>query len=171
MTITELGAIGELVGGVAVIGSLIFVGLQVRHGNALNRAESVRSFARDYNSFLMQVKEPDFVDVFRRGIRDFESLSPKDQTRLHLVLFNHFMLGFADSMIDPKRIGPFAPFLDVAFAAITRAPGFLPWWHRVRGTFEGLGPDYYARLGKTEAPDLLEFAPWFAYDESEREGA
>ena len=30
MTIMELGAIGELVGGVAVIASLIFVGLQVR---------------------------------------------------------------------------------------------------------------------------------------------
>ena len=30
MTITELGAIGELVGGVAVIGSLIFVGMQIR---------------------------------------------------------------------------------------------------------------------------------------------
>ncbi len=30
MDIMELGAIGELVGGVAVIGSLIFVGLQIR---------------------------------------------------------------------------------------------------------------------------------------------
>ena len=31
MDIMELGAIGELVGGVAVIASLIFVGLQIRH--------------------------------------------------------------------------------------------------------------------------------------------
>lgn len=33
MDIMELGAIGELVGGVAVIGSLIYVGLQVRQNN------------------------------------------------------------------------------------------------------------------------------------------
>ena len=41
----ELGAIGELVGALAVVGSLIFVGLQVRQSNALNRAESIRAFA------------------------------------------------------------------------------------------------------------------------------
>ncbi len=35
MDIMELGAVGELVGGVAVIASLIFVGLQMRHGNRL----------------------------------------------------------------------------------------------------------------------------------------
>ena len=38
MDIMGLGAIGELVGGVAVIGSLIFVGLQVRGSNHLARA-------------------------------------------------------------------------------------------------------------------------------------
>ncbi len=52
MDIMELGAIGELVGGVAVVASLLYVGLQVRQSNAINRAESVRSFVRDYNSFL-----------------------------------------------------------------------------------------------------------------------
>ncbi len=43
MDILELGAIGELVGGLAVIGSLIFVGLQVRQNNRLTRAEAIRS--------------------------------------------------------------------------------------------------------------------------------
>ena len=33
MDIMELGAIGELVGGVAVVASLIFVGVQVRQSN------------------------------------------------------------------------------------------------------------------------------------------
>ena len=38
--------------GVAVIGSLIFVAVQVRYSNAINRAESVCSFVRDYNTDL-----------------------------------------------------------------------------------------------------------------------
>ena len=33
MDIMELGAIGELVGGVAVVGPLLFVGFQVRQSN------------------------------------------------------------------------------------------------------------------------------------------
>ena len=38
MDIMELGAIGELVGGVAVIASLIYVGFQVRQSNSVARA-------------------------------------------------------------------------------------------------------------------------------------
>ena len=40
MDIMELGAIGELVGGVAVIGSLIFVGIQLRTTTKTLRAQS-----------------------------------------------------------------------------------------------------------------------------------
>ena len=60
MNIMELGAIGELVGGVAVIGSLIYVGLQVRQSNAqavranqIAKSESNRSLARDFNAIAM----------------------------------------------------------------------------------------------------------------------
>ena len=41
MDIMELGAIGELVGGVAVIGSLIYVGMQVRQNTQATRAQAV----------------------------------------------------------------------------------------------------------------------------------
>ena len=40
MGIVELGASGELVGGVAVVASLLYVGLQVRQGTAATRAAS-----------------------------------------------------------------------------------------------------------------------------------
>ncbi len=46
----ELGAIGELVGALAVIGSLVYVGLQIRQSNRLEKAESVRATTRDYVS-------------------------------------------------------------------------------------------------------------------------
>ena len=44
MDIMELGAIGELVGGVAVVGSLIYVGLQVRQSNRLAQADAVQAY-------------------------------------------------------------------------------------------------------------------------------
>ncbi len=40
MDIMELGAIGELVGGFAVVTSLIYVDLQVRQSNQISQAES-----------------------------------------------------------------------------------------------------------------------------------
>ena len=47
MNIMELGAVSERVGGVAVIASLIYVGLQVKQSNRLSAAETVRSFLRE----------------------------------------------------------------------------------------------------------------------------
>ena len=49
MNIMELGAIGELVGGVAVIASLLYVGLQVRQSNLDGRAEAHRAFMTQWN--------------------------------------------------------------------------------------------------------------------------
>ena len=49
MDIMELGAIGELVGGVAVIVSLIYVGLQVRQANKAGSRESYRTWVSEMN--------------------------------------------------------------------------------------------------------------------------
>ena len=52
MGIMELGAIGELVGGVAVIGSLIFVGLQIRQGNATDSLSASLGLQSSHNEMV-----------------------------------------------------------------------------------------------------------------------
>ena len=61
MDIMALGAIGELVGGVAVIGSLLFVGIQLRHSNHLARADAELEVGRmnmDYMRLLAESEVP-----------------------------------------------------------------------------------------------------------------
>jgi len=174
MDILELGAIGELVSGLAVVGSLIFVGLQIRQSNQLNQAESVRAFARDYNNLLMHLKKPDLLDIWRRGSIDFDSLSGSEKSQVHLVLLYHFVLGWADSKIDPSRSGPFAAFLDQAFGLTVRAPGFAQWWRQFKRGPESLSPGYAAYiddLPKLKGGELLEAMPWFEPNESDTRGA
>ena len=75
MDIMELGAIGELVGGVAVIATLVFVGLQVRQSNDLERTETLRAFARDWSLAVVEpLREADSADLIRRGNGRFEDL-------------------------------------------------------------------------------------------------
>ena len=112
MDIMELGAIGELVGGVAVIASLIYVGMQVRQSNQINRAESVRAFVRDYNTFLYKLSEQ--TEILRRGSVDWDGLSGEEQAKLHFLLLSQFMLGVGDSIATPDRSDPFAHFIDGA---------------------------------------------------------
>ncbi len=49
MTISEWGAIGELIGGIAIIISLIYVGIQVKHSTQTAEAAAAQSFADVHN--------------------------------------------------------------------------------------------------------------------------
>ncbi len=165
MDIMELGAIGELVGGVAVIASLIYVGLQVRQSNAINRAESVRSFVRDYNAYLYKILDNE--SVFRGGTADFDALSSADQTKLHLLLLSQFMLGLGDSVASPNRADAFSTFIDNSVAMGVSV--FPQWWSRFKGMPEGLAPDYAAHIEALapDAPSVRETMPWFYQDNVE----
>ncbi len=66
MDIMELGAIGELVGCVAVVASLVYVGLQVRQsnrqserGNRTAQSQSNRATARDFNALAVAATDGD----------------------------------------------------------------------------------------------------------------
>ena len=43
MSLQDWGAIGERVGGVAIIVSLLYVGLQIKHGNRETRANTLQA--------------------------------------------------------------------------------------------------------------------------------
>ena len=43
MSLQDWGAIGELLGGVAIIVSLLYVGLQIKHGNQETRANTLQA--------------------------------------------------------------------------------------------------------------------------------
>ena len=64
MNIMELGAIGELVGGVAVIASLVFVGLQVRQGNALAQGAAELEVGRMNMDYLRLGAEGNFSAIW-----------------------------------------------------------------------------------------------------------
>ena len=81
MNIMELGAIGELVGGVAVIGSLIFVGLQVRHSNRLAQGAAELEMGRMNMDYLRTGAEGDFAAVYSRCYFTPDDASLEDKQR------------------------------------------------------------------------------------------
>jgi len=81
MDIPELGAIGELVGGVAVIVSLVFVGLQVRHSNRLAQGAAELEMGRMNMDYLNAGVHGDFAGVFSRCYFTPEDASTEDKQR------------------------------------------------------------------------------------------
>ena len=93
MDIMELGAIGELVGGVAVIAALIFVGLQVRQGNYLAVAATLRDVVRMTDEYVRDLSmNPSLSDLYFSGLADRDRLSSAERLRFDMILSRLFRL-------------------------------------------------------------------------------
>ncbi len=93
MDIMELGAIGELVGGVAVIGSLIYLALQVRGGAQEQRASSMREAAREMGAVVQAVGETEErAGIWLKGMLEFEAMDALERLRFSVMLGHFFRL-------------------------------------------------------------------------------
>ena len=88
-----VGAIGEVVGGLGVIVTLIYLSLQVRASTVASRVESKLAASQMYGDFIGKlIENPEINDVFVRGRKDFGSLEPEDNHRFSNMALQSFSL-------------------------------------------------------------------------------
>ena len=83
MTIDELGSIGELVGAIATIATLIYLAIQIRSNSRITRSAALQATldgGRDH-TIAPILNNPELVGVYRRGMTSIEVLSADDQAR------------------------------------------------------------------------------------------
>jgi hypothetical protein len=76
-----VGAIGEIVGALAVVISLVYLASQIRTQNRESRAASVHQVIEGYRSSIAALHEPEMADIWVAGIADFDSLAPAQRLR------------------------------------------------------------------------------------------
>ena len=82
MSITELGALGEFIGSIAVVFSLIYLAVQVRQNMRMVRASVRQSISEDVQKLsLLAFEHPD-VAVLMEAARSERELSDPDSNRL-----------------------------------------------------------------------------------------
>lgn len=81
MDLTQLANLGEFIGGVAVIGSLIFVGLQVRHSNHLAQGAAEIENGRMMMDYLRIGAEGDLSSIYYKTYFDPDSTSHDERAR------------------------------------------------------------------------------------------
>ena len=128
-----ISAIGQIVGALAVVISLIYVAREIRTNARSARVASLH----DVNRWLGElVTHPHVRELYYRGIHDFESLKGAD-----IVGFANFMnQGFfifqelyyqqLDGHLDPRIWGP----SEAAMRDLNAYPGVQGWW-RVRSHY------------------------------------
>ena len=155
-----LGAFGEIAGALAVVASLLFVGNQLRQGQAIERAKAQRDLlvqARDWMS-LLAADEEKFESV-RLCLNDFDSADDFTKERFNSWAFNflfifeqvHYM--HIDGFVND---GSFYRF-EQGILSIIRTRGGAQWW---KLAFDIVGTDVgnYIATRLEEIGDSV--APW-----------
>ena len=67
-----LGAIGEIVGAVAVIATLLYLAIQIREARLLTKSTSLQNAVSSFNELnVVMGSDPKTVDLITRGVYDF----------------------------------------------------------------------------------------------------
>jgi hypothetical protein len=138
VTIEDLGNIGELLGAIGVIVSLIYVALQIRQNTKSVRAATFQEAMRDIAAVAdLAAHDPELARIWFSGVRDLESLEWAERHR-----FGAYMLAFfrrvenvvyqtEQGILDRQSWEGFQEALKRIFSH----PGAVAWWQRSRHAF------------------------------------
>ncbi len=128
MDIMELGAIGEAIGGFAVIATLVYLALQVRHSAATGRVAASAAMSDGFNRAIAQF---DLELAKRAMMPGVDGLTAEEQfvwaSQLYIV-FCHLETMFfqgEQGLLDPHGAARERTVM-VWFAT---APGVQAWWN------------------------------------------
>jgi hypothetical protein len=144
MTLSDLSDLGTFISAVAVVASLIFVGVQLKQNTRAVRAAASQAHTAHWQAMLTPVIENEGVaDIYRRGLCGMESLTDNDCVRF-IVLIGA-MFRFAESARLQWVHGQLedAHWLNMErnFIALASQPGFRGYWALRR---EWYAPDFQA---------------------------
>jgi hypothetical protein len=99
LTLEQVYYVGELLGVIAVVASLIYLALQLRQNTLSIRMSSIQALSSDYIGFVGMVAQSEgLADVFLHGLENIESLANTDRIRFRMILSHMFRILFWRTM-------------------------------------------------------------------------
>jgi hypothetical protein len=91
MTLDQLASIGEIIGALAVVVSLIYLAVQVRSNTEAERTSTYQSIVSDFGALNINMSgAPELSGLFTRAMEDYIQLNPDEQARISQVFFQAF---------------------------------------------------------------------------------
>jgi hypothetical protein len=125
-----LGALGEIIGAIAVVLTLVYLAVQTRQNTEAVRHAFARGVMEDANAWRFKiVEDPAVSELFRNGLRDPESLDANDRYRFRMLL---------DALVFHWQHA-ISSGVSIPTANITRVlsrPGGVWYWDRAKAVLE-----------------------------------
>jgi hypothetical protein len=130
-----IGAVGEILGAMGVLGSLVYLGIQIRENTQSLQAANLQSVldgARD-RYFLPMATSGETCELFAKGLNSFDKLDDGERRRFfYLMLEQYFQMQQVMHLHERNLI----PQVDhdawlVYTASLTRTPGGAAMWPQI----------------------------------------
>jgi hypothetical protein len=154
MSLSDLAAIGTLVGGIAVLASLIFVGVELRQNTRAVRATASQAHTANWQQIMNTfVENADVALLWRNGLKNLESLADDDRIRFIALASGIFRfwegarLQWRHGQLDAEH------WQNVRTCALDFAsqPGLRAYWHIRRHWHSADFQEWFEALPMAEA--------------------
>lgn len=138
MTLVDLANVGQAVGALAVIASLVFVGLQVRQNTKATRATALQMNADYWLSYFTMLADNQLGEIYSKGALGREELEG-DQFRQFFFLCRATFMGcenqhhqYLSGLLDDDAYRGYQATIREQIAAF---PGIRAMWQLVKHTY------------------------------------
>jgi hypothetical protein len=159
MKLQDLASVAEIIGGVAVVISLIYVGIQVNDSTSAIRSAAASDATATMQSWYIEMgTNRQASDVWFNAMTSDEPLAARDEFQfmmsMHVAILgmqNSYLL-VKEGTLDPE----FREAVATAIVAVKDLPGMARYWRQRRGFFHTEFAKYVDGLLVRDAIDTLD---------------
>jgi hypothetical protein len=159
MNLQDWASIAEIIGGVAVIVSLIYVGLQVNDSTSAIRSAAASDATTAMQSWYLEMgRNRQASDTWFNAMKSPEPLSAHDEFQF-LMSMHTAILGMQNSYLLSKEgtlDTEFREAVTTAIVAVKDLPGMGRYWRQRRGFFHTGFAEYVDGLLAQDAIETLD---------------
>ncbi len=138
MTLSDLANIAEILGGIAVVASLVYLAVQIRQNTSTVRNSTLQSNTALWTSVFCNLAEPSIAEAYAAGLSGKADIKPLHYTQFFLlcrgmfVAFENQYYQFCQGTLDRETYEGYERTIS---SQILVFPGFRIWWKQCRDVF------------------------------------
>ena len=132
MELEQLANVGEFVGAIATLGTLIYIAVQIRQSSDLMKRQAFDAIATRFSSWGSKLREhPDTASLYIKGGESFGDLTDSEKEQYNWMLFEYLVI--SETAIEHHKSASFkVDAVDAILRGIVRElekPGAWSWWN------------------------------------------
>lgn len=139
-----IGAVGEIVGALAVVVSLLYLAIQIKQGTALSKADFFERASESWNSATEPLLDPLNADLFHRGKQTSVGLDEIERSRFGILL-GRLILSFESGMEKHNHgfvSDEFIQTYEHYFRQLFDSPGVREYWESEQNGYTPMMRDW-----------------------------